>query len=319
MRMHDPLVTARDVIALEAAGLEALRNALGPSFSQALDLLQTSEGRVIVTGVGKSGLVARKIAATFSSTGTPALFIHAADASHGDLGAIAATDIILALSKSGETGELGDLLAYAARFSIPLIAISGNSDSTLARSAQVAIGLPPAKEACDETHAPTTSTTMMMALGDALAVALLRARGFTSDDFKGFHPGGNLGAALRRASDLMHGPDRLPLATLSTKMPKAIETMTSAGFGCVGVTDASGTLAGIITDGDLRRHYDVDLTQKTAGDIMTTNPRVTSSSALAGDVLAIMSREKITALFVVEDARPIGIVHVHDCLSIGVL
>ncbi len=313
------LDTAQEVIELEIAGLEALKDALDARFSEAVDLLKSAKGRIVVTGVGKSGHAARKIAATFASTGSPALFVHPSEASHGDLGMISKDDVILALSKSGETNELSDLLAYAARFSIPVIAVTGKAGSTLARAAKLAIILPIAKEACGETRAPTTSVVMMVAAGDALAVALLRERGFTADDFHGIHPGGNLGAALRRAADLMHGPEQLPLARPTTPMPDVVKIVTAGNFGCAGIVDGSGALVGIITDGDLRRHFGADLSEKTAADVMTTAPRTAPPEALAGDVLAVMSREKITALFVVKDAKPVGIVHVHDCLSTGVL
>ncbi len=310
---------ASEVIDLEILGLRALKNALDQGFSDAVEVLRRADGRVVVSGMGKSGHVARKIAATFSSTGSPAIFVHPGEASHGDLGMISGQDVILALSKSGETNELGDLLAYAARFSIPIVAVTCQSGSTLAKAATAALILPPAKEACGETRAPTTSTTMMMAAGDALAIALLRDRGFTADDFQGFHPGGNLGAALRRASDLMHGADGLPLATASTPMMDLVKIISAGGFGCAGIVDGNQALVGIITDGDLRRHYGGDITNLTAGDIMTADPRTAPPEALAGDVLALMSREKITALFVVKDKRPVGIIHVHDCLSTGVL
>ncbi len=313
------LEIASEVIELEISGLEALKSALDERFAGVVDLLKAAAGRIVVTGMGKSGHVARKLAATLSSTGSPAMFVHPAEASHGDLGMISPKDVILALSKSGETAELGDLLAYARRFSIPVAAMTFQSDSTLAKTAAAAFILPPMREACGETRAPTTSTTMMMAAGDALAVALLRDRGFTADDFQGFHPGGNLGAALKRVTDLMHDADKLPLASPDTGMLDVVKIITDGGFGCAGVVDKDGALIGIITDGDLRRHYRADLAVMTAREVMTEGPRTSPPEALAGDVLALMSREKITALFVVKDRRPIGIVHVHDCLSIGVL
>ncbi|WP_411818243.1 SIS domain-containing protein [Hyphococcus sp. DH-69] len=317
--MIDPLNIARDVIVQEIAGLEALKNSLGEDFKSAVALLGGAKGRIVVTGMGKSGHVARKIAATFSSTGAPAMFVHPAEASHGDLGMISKDDVILALSKSGETAELGDILAYAARFDIPITAITAVPGSALANSATVALILPDAEEACGQTFAPTTSTTMMMALGDALAVAKLRQRGFTAGDFKGFHPGGKLGAALRRASDLMHGKDALPLCHPDASMPEIIDVISNGGFGCVGIVNDEGLLKGIITDGDIRRHLSGGLDAKTAADIMTTNPRTAEADTLAGDILSYMSKNKITALFVIEDKKPIGIVHVHDCLSIGVI
>lgn len=317
--MSNSLEIAQKVLALEIRGLEALRASLGEDFENALSLIHDATGRLVVTGIGKSGHVARKVAATFSSTGTSALFVHPAEASHGDLGMIAKGDIILALSKSGETSELGDLLAYAARFSIPVIAITAEAGSALAKSARAALILPSAEEACGETLAPTTSTTMMMALGDALAVSLLRARGFSASDFQGFHPGGRLGAALRRARDLMHGEDVLPLVGLRAGFPDIVAAITKGGFGCVGVVDKDGLLNGIITDGDLRRHLQSGLESKTAEMIMTREPRTAAPETLAGDILAYMSLNKITALFVVERNRPVGLVHVHDCLSIGVV
>ena len=317
--MTDHVKIAKEVIDFEISGLTALKNALNGDFSSALSVLKNAQGRIIVTGMGKSGHVARKIAATFSSTGSPSVFVHPGEASHGDLGMISGKDVILALSKSGETNELGDLLAYAARFSIPVVAITAQPESTLAKSSAAALILPNAVEACGETHAPTTSTTMMMAAGDALAIALLRERGFTANDFHGFHPGGNLGAALRRVRDMMHGSDRLPLAPGDQPVSDIVKVISGGGFGCVGVTGKDGRLAGIITDGDLRRHFGADLSNKKAQDVMTKTPHTTRADALAGDVLALMSREKITALFVVEDGKPIGLVHVHDCLTTGVL
>lgn len=317
--MTDPLAIAKDVLSQEIKGLELLKTALGEDFAGAVALLNSAAGRVVVTGMGKSGHVARKIAATLASTGTPALFVHPAEASHGDLGMISADDVILALSKSGETAELGDLLAHAARFTIPVVAITAEMHSTLAKAAVASLILPEADEACGQTFAPTTSTTMMMALGDALAVALLRERGFTAGDFQGFHPGGRLGAALRRARDLMHGADGLPLTSEDTPMPEVVKTISGGGFGCVGVVDENGLLIGVITDGDIRRQFDKIAQNKLARDVMTKEPRTAAPDTLAGDVLAHMSRNKITAVFVIEHGKPVGIIHVHDCLSIGVL
>ena len=317
--MNDPLNIAREVIVQEIAGLEALKASLGADFRAAVKLLSDANGRIVVTGMGKSGHVARKIAATFSSTGAPAIFVHPAEASHGDLGMISKDDVILALSKSGETAELGDILAYAARFSIPITAITADAGSALAKSANVALILPDADEACGQTFAPTTSTTMMLALGDALAVAQLRQRGFTAGDFQGFHPGGKLGAALRRASDLMHGKDRLPLCGPNASMTDVIDAISNGGFGCVGIVGDTGLLQGIITDGDIRRHFANGIENKTAAEIMTKNPRTAEEDTLAGDILGFMSQTKITALFVIKDKKPIGIVHVHDCLSVGVI
>ncbi|MEO1137081.1 MAG: KpsF/GutQ family sugar-phosphate isomerase [Pseudomonadota bacterium] len=318
--MSNALEIARSVLGLEIKGLQALQASLGAQFTDAIALLGQANGRIVVTGMGKSGHVARKIAATFSSTGAPALFVHPGEASHGDLGMISKGDVVLALSKSGETSELGDLLAYAARFSIPIIAITADAGSALASAARATLVLPKVEEACGETLAPTTSTTMMMALGDALAVSLLRARGFSASDFQGFHPGGRLGAALRRARDLMHGEDVLPLVGIGADISSIVDTISKGGFGCVGVVDGNGLLKGIITDGDLRRQLQSGgLEQKNAPTMMTGNPRTADPETLAGDILAYMSLNKITALFVVERERPVGLVHVHDCLSIGVV
>ena len=317
--MSNSLDIARNVLALEIKGLEALKASLGADFAAAVDLIHQAKGRVVVTGMGKSGHIARKMAATFSSTGTPALYVHPAEASHGDLGMISKDDVVVALSKSGETAELGDLLAYTSRFSIPLVAITSVHGSALSKSAQIDLILPDIEEACGETFAPTTSTTMMMALGDALAVALLRARGFSASDFQGFHPGGKLGAALRKARDLMHSADTLPLAALNTPMTQIVAVISDGGFGCAGIVDEKGALKGIITDGDIRRHFTADAQSKTAAEVMTKNPRTAQPETLAGDILAYMSRNKITAIFVIEDERPVGLVHVHDCLTIGVV
>lgn len=320
MTMFDPLATGRDVLRTEIAGLEALSKSLDGSFGKVISVLAAVKGRIIVTGMGKSGHVARKIAATLASTGAPSLFVHPAEASHGDLGMVVREDAILALSKSGETEELRALLAYAARFSIPVIAMTAGKSSTLARAAVALIALPPAAEACGETRAPTTSTTMMMAAGDAIAVALLRARGFTATDFQDFHPGGNLGAALRRVSDLMHHERELPLCTDGTQLETAVAAMSKAGFGCIGVIDRSGALIGILTDGDLRRLFGRDLKSATIGAVMTRNPKTVSPSTLAGEALAALSDRKITALFVVDESKkPVGLLHVHDCLASGVL
>lgn len=317
--MVNSLDIARTVLSLEIKGLEALKSGLGDEFVKAVELLRQTKGRLAVTGMGKSGHVARKIAATFSSTGTPALFVHPAEASHGDLGMISKDDVILALSKSGETAELGDLLAYAARWSIPVVSITSTEQSALAAASSIPLILPDIEEACGETFAPTTSTTMMMALGDALAVALLRARGFSASDFQGFHPGGKLGAALRKARDLMHGADSLPLVAMHTPMTKVVETISAGRFGCAGIVDDQGRLKGIITDGDIRRHFTRDTQRQTAADVMTKNPHTAAPDTLAGDILALMSKTKITALFVIDNEKPVGIIHVHDCLTIGVV
>lgn len=317
---HDPGVkTARRVLALEAAALRALADGLGPSFIAALDALVAVTGRVIVTGMGKSGYVARKIAATLASTGTPALFVHPAEASHGDLGMVTGNDALLALSNSGETAELADLVAYAKRFAIPLIAVTSDPASALARAASVALVYPAADEACPMGLAPTTSTTMMLALGDALAVSLLERKGFSADDFRVLHPGGKLGRRLMRVADIMHTGARMPLLSPTTPMTDAIVEMTGKSLGCVGIVDSGGRLSGIITDGDIRRHIaDANVLRRTAGEIMNRNVKTIRADALASEALQIMNAKTITALFVVEDGRPVGILHIHDCLRAGV-
>ena len=315
------LDVARGVLATEAAGLRALAAALDGRFAAAVERLAGIGGRVVVSGMGKSGHVARKVAATFASTGTPALFVHPAEASHGDLGMVVAGDAVLALSNSGETAELADLVGHTRRFGLPLVAITARAGSALARAADVALLLPAAAEACPMGLAPTTSTTMQLALGDALAVALLTRRGFTAAEFREFHPGGRLGARLRRVRELMHVGDALPLAAPETTMDRALLAITEKRFGCLGIVDAEGRLAGIITDGDLRRAMGPDLFARHAAEVMTAAPRTIGPDALAAEALhAMTARERpITALFVVDAARrPIGILHIHDLLRAGV-
>jgi arabinose-5-phosphate isomerase len=324
----DDLAVARRVLDQEAAGLAMLGRALDAAgFGRAVDLLAGATGRVVVTGMGKSGHVARKVAATFASTGTPALFVHPAEASHGDLGMIVPGDAVLALSNSGETPELADLVAHARRFGLPLVAITGRAESALARAADQALLLPPAPEACPLGLAPTTSTTMQLALGDALAVALLTRRGFGPADFRVFHPGGRLGARLSRVRDLMHGGAEMPLAPPDTRMDAALVAMTAKRFGCLGIVDG-GRLVGIITDGDLRRALDpgpgaaeprTGLLARGAAEVMTRAPRTIGPDALAVEALRVMEQRSITALFVVDgDGAPVGILHIHDLLRAGV-
>jgi arabinose-5-phosphate isomerase len=315
------LDVARDVLATEAAGLRALAAGLGPEFSLAVDFLSQASGRIVVSGMGKSGHVAHKIAATLASTGTPALFVHPAEASHGDLGMILPGDAILALSNSGETAELADIVAHARRFGLKLVAITTRADSTLAEAADVVLLLPRAAEACPMGLAPTTSTTMQMALGDALAVALLKRRGFTEADFHRIHPGGRLGARLRRVRELMHSGDDVPLAGTGLAMDRALVLMTEKRFGCLGVTGDDGRLIGIITDGDLRRSMGPDLLTRPVDDVMTREPRTIGPEALAAEALHAMNAHErpVTALFVVgADGKVAGILHIHDLLRAGI-
>lgn len=315
------LDVARSVLHTEAAGLHALAAGLTASFGNAVDLLARATGRVVVSGMGKSGLVARKIAATLASTGTPALFVHPAEASHGDLGMIVQGDALIALSNSGETAELADLVAHSRRFGVPLVAITARASSTLAAAADVALTLPIAAEACPMGLAPTTSTTMQMALGDAVAVALLTRRGFTAADFHQIHPGGRLGTRLRRVRDLMHPGDAMPLAPPELPMDRALLLITEKRFGCLGVVNTSGRLVGIVTDGDLRRAMGPDLLSRKVASVMTPAPRTIAPDALAGEALHTMNANErpITALFVVDaTSRPLGILHIHDLLRAGV-
>ena len=308
--------TARRVIDIEIAGLQALAESLDGAFGKAVELILGARGRVIVSGMGKSGHIARKIAATLASTGTPAQFVHPAEASHGDLGMVTREDVALVLSNSGETPELADLIAHTRRFSIPLIGVASRPESTLLRQADVALVLPQATEACGTGVVPTTSTTMTLALGDALAVALMEHRQFTPEHFRTFHPGGKLGARLSKVADLMHTD--MPLVPEATPMPEALIAISQKGFGVVGVTDASGRLTGIVTDGDLRRHME-GLLSHTAAEVMTPSPCTIAPTALAEAAVALMNERKITCLFALEDDRPVGILHIHDCLRAGVV
>lgn len=314
------IATGRRVIETEAAALHRLAAGLDGDFAAVARLLLGARGRVIVSGMGKSGHVARKIAATLASTGTPAMFVHPAEASHGDLGMITREDVVVLLSNSGETPELADIIAYTRRFAISLVAIASRRDSTLVRQADLALILPPAAEACSVGLAPTTSTTMTLALGDALAVALMEARDFTPADFREFHPGGKLGARLVTVAQLMHKDAEVPLVPADAPMSEALLVMSQKGFGVVGVTDPAGALAGIVTDGDLRRNM-VGLLERRAGEVMTRNPQTVATTALASEALGIMNARKITTLFAVDPERPgqvAGVLHVHDCLRAGV-
>ncbi len=318
--MADPasyLSTARRVILDEAKGLTTLAEGLGQGFADAVDTILQSKGRVIVSGIGKSGHIARKVAATLASTGTPAQFVHPAEASHGDMGMVTNQDIVLAVSNSGEAPELANLVAYTRRFGIPLIALSSREGSTLATQADIRINIPALGEACGHGVVPTTSTTMSLAVGDALAIALMEARAFTPEDFRALHPGGKLGAQLSKVGDLMHVGDAVPLVRDDTEMSDTLLTISQKGFGVVGILDADNYLIGIITDGDLRRHMDGLLSQ-TAKDVMTKAPTTVSPQALAQEAVAVMNDKKITCLFVVDDDLKVeGILHIHDCLRAG--
>ncbi len=317
MSEHAHIHTARRVLALEAEALSVLARGLDDRFVMAVGTILKAKGRVICTGIGKSGHVARKIAATMASTGTQAYFVHATEASHGDLGMIGTDDVVLALSKSGETKELADMIGYAKRYSIPLIGMTARADSTLGRAADILLQTPDAAEACAETNAPTTSTTLMIALGDALAVALLESKGFKADHFKVFHPGGKLGAMLRTAGDVMHRSGELPLVASGTPFIDAVKAMSAKGFGVLGVTNADGTMAGLVTDGDLRRHLTSGKTVSVIDEVMTQSPRTAEPASLAADVLRTMNERKITQIFVVDAGKPVGLIHMHDLLKAG--
>jgi arabinose-5-phosphate isomerase len=320
-RAQAAIASALRTLDAEGGGIDALsaalRDGLGAGFVAAVELIRAAQGRVIITGMGKSGHVGRKIASTFASTGTPAFFVHPGEASHGDLGMIANNDVIIALSWSGETAELKNLTEYSRRFRIGLIAMTANSDSTLAKTADVVLALPQAREACPHNMAPTTSSLMQLALGDALAIALLESRGFTAVDFGLLHPGGKLGALLKAVADFMHGGDTMPLAPLGTRMSDAIIVMTTKGFGCVGITAPDGKLVGIITDGDLRRHMRNDLLDQRVDDVMTRSPKTVRPDQLISETLEILNSTKVTALFAVEAGKPVGVIHIHDLLRAG--
>lgn len=318
MNAFDAIAVGRRVLSVEAEALTTMSESLGESFAQAVETMFNAKGRIVCTGMGKSGHVARKIAATLASTGAQAMFVHPAEASHGDLGMIGSEDVVLALSKSGEARELSDVIAYAKRFSIPLIAMTAFADSQLGRGGDIVLLLPDAPEATAEVNAPTTSTTLQVALGDAIAVALLERRGFTASDFRVFHPGGKLGAMLRTVADLMHGESELPLIGADAAMPDALLVMSEKRFGAVGVVDEAGRLTGLITDGDLRRHMDGLLGHR-ASQVMTRAPLTIAPGALAAEALKIMNERRITVLFVVDDGRPVGVLHVHDLLRAGVI
>jgi arabinose-5-phosphate isomerase len=315
------LAAARRVLDSAGEAIKSLGGALNEQFTRAVDAIMAVKGRVIVSGMGKSGLVGRKIAATLASTGTPAYFVHPAEASHGDLGGVTRQDALLMLSWRGESAELSDLITYARRFHVPLIGMASIPGSTLMRAADVALLLPKVREACPMGLAPTTSTTLMLVLGDALAVALMERRGFSVDQYRDFHPGGSLGRALIRVSDLMHRAGELPLVEEGASLRQALAAMEKCRFGCVGLTDKKGALVGIITDGDLRRNWDRDLRDSKASEVMTRSPKVAHSDQLAAEAIAFMNEKKITQLFVLDPKdktkKPVGILHIHDCLRAG--
>jgi arabinose-5-phosphate isomerase len=314
---------AQRVLDCAREAIDALAKSLDGNFSRAVDIILGSQGRVIVSGMGKSGHVARKIAATLASTGTPAHFVHPAEASHGDLGVVTRIDALMILSNSGETAELSDLITFAKRFSVPLIGIAAREDSALLRAADVALLLPRAREACPMGLAPTTSTTLMLVLGDALAVALMERRGFTPDQYRDLHPGGSLGKSLIRVSDIMHGGGELPLVGENTRLRDALEVMSEKGFGCTGVVDSVGNLIGIFTDGDLRRSVNRLTADSRIGELMTRSPKTAAPADLAAQALAFMNGHtpKLNVLFVIEPSqtlrKPVGILHLHDCLRAG--
>lgn len=311
------IAAGRRAIEAEAQALTDLAATLDQSFSRAVEILEKVTGRVILSGMGKSGHVARKIAATMASVGTPSQFVHPGEASHGDLGMITRADAVICLSNSGETSELSDIIAYARRFQVPLIGMVGRGENTLSENADVALVCPPAVEACPMGLAPTTSTTMMLALGDALAIALLERKGFSPDEFRIFHPGGRLGQQLLRVRQVMHTGDAMPLCPAGTRMDQALLEISSKSFGCVGIVDAQGKLIGVVTDGDLRRHMGAGFLELKVDDVMTTDPQVIDLDALSTEAVAVMNNVKITSLFVTDDGRPTGIVHLHDCLRVG--
>ncbi len=320
---QDPAVaSALRTFDAEAGGVNALAAAmnaeLGIAFAEAIATIKAARGRLIITGLGKSGHIGRKIAATFASTGTPAFFVHAAEASHGDLGMITADDVMLAMSWSGEQAEMKNLITYAKRYRIRLIAMTSEATSTLGTAADITLVLPKAREACPHNLAPSTSSLMMLALGDALAIALLEGRGFTSLDFGVLHPGGKLGALLKYVRDLMHTGDSVPLKPLGTRMSDALVEMTSKGFGCVGIVDPSGQIVGIVTDGDLRRHMRPDLMTALVDDVMTRKPKTIGGGMMASEALDVLNSAKILAVIVTEGRKPVGILHLHDLLRAGV-
>lgn len=321
--MTDLLQTARNVLTTEISGLEILRKNLDSSFEKAVQMISAIAGRVVVSGMGKSGHIGRKIAASLASTGTPAFFVHPSEASHGDLGMLTKNDLLLTISNSGEAKELSDIIGYSRRFHIPMIALTSQIDSTMAKAADLVLLIPDKKqapEACPFGMAPTTSTTLTLALGDALTVALMEKKGFSLDQYKDRHPGGKLGHILLKVSDIMAKDEALPLVKPDMLMADVLPVMTAKSLGCVGIVDDNGKLMGIITDGDLRRHMDADLIVRRAQDIMTKSPKTISPDLLASEAVHLMQNAKITNIFVVdEQQKAIGVLHIHACLQAGVI
>lgn len=311
---------AKQTIEGEIEALKAMEASLDNTLTEALDIMQKTKGRVIITGMGKSGHIARKIAATLASTGTPSFFLHPGEASHGDLGMVTQNDVVLAISNSGESRELSDILVYCRRFNIPLIAMTKNPDSSLGKNSDLVLALPQNKEACPLGLAPTSSTTATLVLGDVLASALMVRKGFTEDDFHIRHPGGKLGSILRHVSDIMHTGEEMPLIKDSAIMQDALLTMSAKMLGCVGILNDKGELVGMITDGDLRRWMSPDLIEEKVSKVMTKNPRTISPDALIAEAVNVMNNtgRGITNLFVIKDKKPVGVLHIHDCLKAGV-
>ncbi|WP_455480892.1 KpsF/GutQ family sugar-phosphate isomerase [Bartonella sp. B12(2025)] len=321
MALQGAVASALKTFASEKQGLQALEAALlgslSSSFEAAVQTIKNANSHVVITGLGKSGHIGTKIAATLASTGTPAFFVHAAEANHGDLGMIGSDNVILALSWSGETLELSGIINHAARFRTPLIAMTSGENSVLGRQADIVLLLPKIEEACPHGLAPTTSTVMQLAMGDALAVALLEMRGFTATDFKIYHPGGSLGASLKYVCDIMHRGDSIPLVMQGTPMTEAMNVLVEKHFGCVGVVNQKGELIGIVTDGDLARNIHFNLSKFNVDEVMTKKPKVVEPNTLVGAATTFINNHHIGAFFVVEDKKPVGIVHFHDLLRIG--
>ena len=321
MNINKDLQSAYNTIDREVKALNLMRSELGSTLIEALDLMQSAKGRVIITGMGKSGHIGKKIAATLASTGTPSFFVHPAEASHGDLGMLTNDDVVVAISNGGESKELSDILIYCKRYGIPLISMTREPDSTLGKAGNILLKLPDNGEACPLGLAPTSSTTATLVLGDVLAVALLERRGFTKNDYNQRHPGGKLGAILQKVADLMHSGDAMPILEEDAVMRQVVLTMSTKRLGCVGIVDKNGDLTGMITDGDLRRAIanseGNDIFDKTAIEIMTKNPKTTTAQTLVAEVVNLMNDKKITQLFVVEGTKPAGVIHLHDCLRAG--